>query len=64
MTQPLRIAVADDEPLMRRWFESTLTKLGHQVVVSASNGEEVVQQLRVTNEPHDKPLCLSLALFS
>lgn len=46
MTQPLRIAVADDEPLMRRWYENTLTKLGHQVVVSASNGEEVVQQCR------------------
>ena len=46
MTKPLRIAVADDEPLMRRWYESTLAKLGHQVVVSASNGEEVVQQCR------------------
>ena len=46
MTQPLRIAVADDEPLMRRWYENTLTKLGHQVVVSASDGEEVVQQCR------------------
>ncbi len=46
MTEPLRIAVADDEPLMRRWYENTLTKLGHQVVVSASDGEEVVQQCR------------------
>lgn len=51
MTQPLRIAVADDEPLMRRWFESTLTKLGHQVVGSASNGEEVVQQSRREDVP-------------
>lgn len=46
MNQSLRIAVADDEPLMRRWYECTLSKLGHQVVVSASNGEELVAQCR------------------
>ena len=46
MTQPLRIAVADDEPLMRRWYEQSLTKLGHEIVVSASNGVELVEQCR------------------
>lgn len=44
MTQPLRIAVADDEPLMLRWYENTLTKLGHQVVVAATDGRELVEQ--------------------
>ncbi len=46
MNHPLRIAVADDEPLMRRWYECTLSKLGHQVVVSACNGNELVAQCR------------------
>ena len=46
MNQSLRIAVADDEPLMRRWYENTLAKLGHQLVVCASNGEEFVQDCR------------------
>lgn len=46
MSEPLRIAVADDEPLMRRWYEQTLTKLGHQVVVAAENGRELVDRCR------------------
>jgi response regulator NasT len=44
MSQPLRIAVADDEPVMLRWYENTLTKLGHLVVVAATDGRELVEQ--------------------
>ena len=29
MTHPLRIAVADDEPRMREYYQSTLPLLGH-----------------------------------
>jgi len=46
MTQALRIAVADDEPLMRRWYESTLTNFGHEVVVSAADGVELIAGCR------------------
>ena len=46
MTGPLRIAVADDEPEMLEYFESTLTVLGHHVVVLARNGRELVEGCR------------------
>ncbi len=46
MNHVLRIAVADDEPLMRRWYKSTLAKLGHEVVVVAENGRELVERCR------------------
>ena len=32
MNPPLRIAVADDEPDMREYFQKFLPRLGHQVV--------------------------------
>jgi two-component system, response regulator PdtaR len=44
MTQPLRIAIADDEPDMRDYFVKILPRLGHQVVVVASTGLELVNQ--------------------
>jgi CheY-like chemotaxis protein len=34
MTENLRIAVADDEPDMREYFERMLPRMGHQVVRS------------------------------
>ncbi len=43
MTQSLRIAVADDEPLMLRWYVETLTKMGHEVCVRAADGRELVE---------------------
>ena len=43
MMQPLRIAVADDEPIMRRWYENALANLGHEVVVSAPDGQVLVE---------------------
>jgi response regulator NasT len=46
MTRPLRIAVADDEPDMRDYFQKCLPRLGHKVVAVASNGRELVEQCR------------------
>jgi two-component system, response regulator PdtaR len=46
MTQPLRIAVADDEPDMRDYFKKILPRLGHQVVAAAETGRELVEQCR------------------
>lgn len=46
MTKPLRIAVADDEPDMRDYFARILPLLGHQVVVAASNGAELLAGCR------------------
>jgi response regulator NasT len=44
MKQPLRIAIADDELDMREYLQETLTDLGHQVVVVATTGRELVEQ--------------------
>jgi response regulator NasT len=46
MTAPLRVAVADDEPLMRQWYERTLDRLGHRVVGTAADGGELVRLCR------------------
>jgi CheY-like chemotaxis protein len=43
MTRPLRIAIADDEPLVRDYFQRMLTRFGHQVVATAANGRELVE---------------------
>ena len=42
----LRIAVADDEPDMREYFQKSLLRLGHKVVAVAQNGQELVDQCR------------------
>lgn len=42
----LRIAVADDEPDMREYFEKMLPRLGHEVVAVAATGTELVAQCR------------------
>lgn len=44
MNRSLRIAVAEDEPLMRTYLQETLTMLGHQVVLLAKTGRELVQE--------------------
>ena len=44
MNRSLRIAVAEDEPLMRTYLQETLTVLGHQVVLLAKTGRELVQE--------------------
>lgn len=46
MTPHLRIAVADDEPEMRAWFEDTLSVLGHQVVAAVETGRQLVDACR------------------
>jgi AmiR/NasT family two-component response regulator len=46
MNTHLRIAVADDEPDMREYFLRCLTRLGHQVVVVAQDGQELVERCR------------------
>ena len=46
MERALRIAVADDEPDMRDYFRTILPTLGHEVVVVAADGKELVEQCR------------------
>jgi response regulator NasT len=46
MATGLRIAVADDEPEMRDFFEKILSRFGHQVVAVAENGEQLVEHCR------------------
>lgn len=45
----LRIAVADDEPDMRDYFQKSLLRLGHKVVAVAQNGRELVEQCRAVH---------------
>lgn len=44
MNKSLRISVAEDEPLMRKYLQETLTVLGHQVVSLSESGRDLVQQ--------------------
>ena len=48
MTGHLRIAVGDDEPETRRYFEDTLAALGHEVVCCAADGRQLVDGSRAT----------------
>jgi response regulator NasT len=48
MNASLRIAVADDEPDMRNYFQKCLPRLGHQVVAVAENGHQLVEQTLAT----------------
>jgi len=47
-SRSLRIAVADDEPLIRRFFEEMLPDMGHTVVAVAKDGRELVELCRQT----------------
>jgi AmiR/NasT family two-component response regulator len=49
MSQALRIAIADDEPDMRDYFQQILPRLGHTVVAVAQNGRELVELCRTKN---------------
>ena len=44
MNRGLRIAVAEDEPLMQKYLEETLTLLGFQVLFIAGTGGEFVEK--------------------
>ena len=46
MNPSLRVAIADDEPDMRDYFQDVLPRLGHTVVAVAQNGRELVEQCR------------------
>ncbi|MFQ5731543.1 MAG: ANTAR domain-containing response regulator [Planctomycetaceae bacterium] len=46
MSEPLRIAVADDEPDMRDFFCKILPHLGYDVVAVAENGRQLVEDCR------------------
>jgi response regulator NasT len=46
MTRTLRIAVADDEPDVRDYFQRVLPRLGHEVVAAAADGLELVELCR------------------
>jgi response regulator NasT len=48
MNTPLRIAVADDEPDMRDYFQRCLTRMGHRVVAVAETGLALVERCRQT----------------
>lgn len=50
MTRALRIAVADDEPDMRDYFQTILPLLGHEVVAAAETGRQLVEKCR-TEKP-------------
>lgn len=46
MSASLRIAIADDEPDMRDYFQDMLPRLGHSVVAVAADGQELVEKCR------------------
>jgi AmiR/NasT family two-component response regulator len=48
MNHSLRIAVADDEPDMRDFFERMLPRSGHRVVCVAENGRQLIECCRET----------------
>lgn len=49
MTTAFRIAIADDEPDMRDYFQDVLPRLGHTVVSVAKNGRELVEQCKTSH---------------
>jgi two-component system, response regulator PdtaR len=49
MSRSLKIAVADDEPDMREYFQQFLPLLGHQVVAVAQTGRELVDLCGTTH---------------
>src|SRR5438552_16109983 len=46
MNRPLRIAIAEDESDMRDFFNKILPSLGHEVIVSAETGTQLVERCR------------------
>ena len=45
-SRALKIAGADDEPAVREYFAAVLRRLGHDVVVVAADGQELVHGCR------------------
>jgi response regulator NasT len=46
MTEALKIAIADDEPDVRDYYQRVLPRLGHQLVAAARTGRELVERCR------------------
>ncbi|MDB5349676.1 MAG: pdtaR 1 [Planctomycetota bacterium] len=46
MKRSLRIVIADDEPLMQKYYRKILTSLGHTVVAAAGTGRELIEMCR------------------
>lgn len=46
MSLSLKIAIAEDEDDLRIDLQETLEELGHQVVLTAKNGKELVEKIR------------------
>jgi two-component system, response regulator PdtaR len=51
MNPSLRIAVADDEPRMREFYQEILPLLGHEVVCNVATGTELIAGCKAT-KPH------------
>ena len=47
MSRSLKIALADDEAEVRQYFANALVSRGHRILVSASNGRELVDRCQV-----------------
>jgi two-component system, response regulator PdtaR len=48
MSPPLRIAIADDERPMRAYFHRILPTLGHEIIITAETGKQLVERCRAT----------------
>ena len=46
LSRPFRIVIADDEADMLRYYQTTLTSLGHDVIAQAENGQQLVEHCR------------------
>jgi two-component system, response regulator PdtaR len=46
MNRSLRIGVAEDEQLMQKYLEETLTLLGYQVVILAGTGRDFIEKCK------------------
>ena len=46
MNRGVRIAIAEDEPDVREYFRRILPQMGHDVVGTAANGEELISICR------------------
>jgi two-component system, response regulator PdtaR len=47
MNRSLRIAIAEDEDLMRKYLEETVTMMGHTVVGVARTGRELISECKL-----------------
>lgn len=46
MAHSLRVAIADDDPLLLFHLRKSLTRFGHEVVSRAATGQELIDQCR------------------